>query len=362
MTVYTAAMHTGAALIASLLVMATSLVGVVFTAGNLGRWMQKYLTYLTTFSAGVFLLVAYHLAEEAVHEGGWLAGVSSVIIGALIMESIHFLLPTKHHHHGVGHDHAHTPIDGRSMLLSDALHNIGDGILLVGAFATNLYVGIAATVGVILHETVQEISEYFVLREAGYSNSGALIRNLAVSSSILIGLFLATYLSAMDSVLAILSGIAAGGFLSVILHDLLPHAIASIRTHGNLAIHVSAFVIGALGMLGLQIAMPHEEETEAPLATESGNTIIISDTAFEPTPTPAQTPSVPVVSKPTPIVPTPNAVATPTTGSTNTTVQNSAGVPSSTDVEESTTATEAAAGTSDSTTEPGSASGAPGGR
>lgn len=354
-------MHTGAALIASLLVMATSLAGVIFTAGQLGRWMQKYLTYLTTFSAGVFLLVAYHLAEEAVHEGGWLAGVSSVIIGALIMESIHFLLPTKHHHHGVGHDHAHTPIDGRSMLLSDALHNIGDGILLVGAFATNLYVGIAATVGVILHETVQEISEYFVLREAGYSNSGALIRNLAVSSSILIGLFLATYLSAMDSVLAILSGIAAGGFLSVILHDLLPHAIASIRTHGNLAIHVSAFVIGALGMLGLQIAMPHEEETEAPFAIESGNTIIISDTALEPTPIPTQAPSAPADSKPKPTAPAPNIVAAPSTGSTSTTPQNSAGAPSSTGVEESTTATEAA-GASDTSTEPGSASGAPGGR
>ena len=253
-------MHTGAALIAALAVMATSLVGVIFTSARLGAWMRRYLTYLATLSAGVFLLIAYHLAEEAVHEGGWIVGVGSVLLGAALMEGIHWLLPTKHHHHGHAHDHAHSPIDGRRVLISDALHNVGDGILLVGAFASNIYVGIAATVGVLLHEAVQEISEYFVLREAGYSHRDALTRNLMVSATILIGIFAATYLSSLGFIVALLSGIAAGGFLSVVFHDLLPHALHSVRTHGGAYAHVAALLIGAGAMFSLQITFPHEEE------------------------------------------------------------------------------------------------------
>ena len=256
-------MHTGAALIAALAVMAMSFAGVIFTAGRLGAWMHRYLTYLATFSAGVFTLIAYHLANEAVHEGGWIVGVGSVLFGAALMEGIHILIPTKHHHHGHTGDHAHSHVDGRGVLISDAMHNIGDGILLVGAFASNLYIGIAATIGVLLHETVQEISEYFVLREAGHTNKGALIRNVLVSSTILIGFGIATFLSSMDFLVAIISGVAAGGFISVILHDLMPHALASVRLHGGAFIHALAAIVGAVTMLGLQAILPHEETLDS---------------------------------------------------------------------------------------------------
>jgi len=278
-------MHTGAALIAALAVMAVSLAGVIFTSARFGAWMRRYLTYLATASAGVFLLIAYHLAEEAVHEGGWIVGVGSVLLGAALMEGIHWLLPTKHHHHGHSPDHAHSPIDGRGVLISDALHNVGDGILLVGAFASNIYVGIAATVGVLLHEAVQEISEYFVLREAGYSNREALSRNFTVSATILIGIFAATYLSSFELILALLSGIAAGGFLSVVFHDLLPHAFHSVRTNGGAYVHVAALLFGAGAMFGLQSAFPHEEPEESPVdavVMEVPNEIVVTTPVSSP--------------------------------------------------------------------------------
>lgn len=248
--------------LAALAVMFVSLSGVIFASGRLGAWMNRYLTYLATFSGGVFIVIAYFLAEEAVHEGGWVVGVGSVVLGAAIMEGVRFFFPQKHHHHGPheAEGHGHTPIDGRQVLWSDALHNVSDGVLLVGAFASNVYVGLAATLGVVLHETVQEISEYFVLREAGYSNRGALLRNFAVSSSILLGFIFAAYLSSMEVFLALLSGIAAGGFLSVILHDLLPHAIASVRVSGGAYMHILAATLGLAAMLGVQGLVPHEHE------------------------------------------------------------------------------------------------------
>jgi zinc transporter ZupT len=296
-------MHTGAALLASLAVMGASLVGVVFAAGTLGVWMKKYLPYLTTFSAGVFLLISFHLASEAVEEGGWFIGVGAVLLGAALMEGIHFLLPTKHHHHGHS-DHAHTPIDGRRVLVSDALHNVGDGVLLVGAFASNIYVGIAATIGVLLHEAVQEISEYFVLRGAGYSHRGALTRNFAVSASILIGFASASYLSSMEIVLALLSGIAAGGFLSVVLHDLLPHAIASVRANGGAYTHVIAVLLGAVTIFGLQTLLPHEEHQEAILETTTGDVRIEIVETPRVSPGSASVESASALTEPTEPVPT----------------------------------------------------------
>lgn len=279
-------MHTGYALLAALAVMAVSLVGVVFSVGSLGEWMRRYLTYLATFSAGVFLLIAYHLASEAVEEGGWLVGIGAIMLGAILMEGIHYLLPTKHHHHEHAHDHEHTPIDGRRVLLSDALHNIGDGILIVGAFASSTMIGIAATIGVLLHETVQEISEYFVLREAGYTHRGALVRNFAVSATILIGFFAAAFLASSEIILALLSGIAAGGFLSVVFHDLLPHAIHSIRTHGGVYVHGVAFVAGAAAIFGLQTAFPHEEVHAEP--SEEPMHVIETEMQVQVTPEPAR--------------------------------------------------------------------------
>jgi len=198
-------------ILAALAVMIVSLVGVILTIGRIGSWLRRNLTYLATFAGGVFILVAWHLAEEAAHEGGWMVAISAMLAGALIMESINFFFPA-HHHHGVEHDHAHTPIDGRRVLFSDALHNIGDGILIFAAFSADFYIGIVATVGVLLHEFVQEISEFFVLKESGYSNRAALTWNFLVSTTIFIGLFLAATLSSMEIIVAILSGVAAGGF------------------------------------------------------------------------------------------------------------------------------------------------------
>lgn len=245
-------------LLAACAVMLVSLVGVIFMAKSVGAWMHRYLTYLATFSAGVFLLVAYHLIAEAAHEGGWVLAFCGIVLGAFAMEAIKFFVPA-HHHHGVGHDHGHSAIDGRRVLLSDALHNVGDGILLVGAFAADWYIGIAATIGVLIHETVQEISEYFVLREAGYTNTMALTRNFAVSSTILIGVIFAAFFSSNEIVVAVLSGIAAGGFLSVVFHDLIPHAVYAVRKNGGVWIHVGAALFGAAVMLSVQQLLPHEE-------------------------------------------------------------------------------------------------------
>ena len=247
-------------LMAAAIVMLVSLSGIIFTSKIFGDWVRNNLPFLATFSAGVFLTVVFHLLHEILHGGNSLAlATGAVLFGAALVESLHHLLPAEHHHHSVEHDHEHTRVDGRKVLLSDALHNIGDGVLLVASFAVAVSIGLAATAGILIHEFVQSISEFFVLKEAGYTNKQALTRNFLSASTILLGVIIAVFLSSADGIAILFAGVAAGGFLAVVLRDLLPHAIHSVREHGGGVKHVLALVFGVLLMLGVQVTLPHDE-------------------------------------------------------------------------------------------------------
>ncbi|MEK7509846.1 MAG: ZIP family metal transporter [Patescibacteria group bacterium] len=242
-------------------VMLISLSGVIFAAGPLQRWMQRNLPFLATFSGGVFLIVVFHLLEESLREGSVALAASAVLFGAALIEALHHLLPTAHHHHSTEHAHTHTSIDGRRVLVSDAIHNVGDGVLLVASFTVGWYVGLAAAIGVLVHEFVQEISEFFVLREAGYSIRDALARNLLASTTILGGVAIAVYLASAEEIAVLFAGLAAGGFLAVILRDLLPHTLGAIRARGGASLHALALILGIMLMLGIQAVFPGPEDS-----------------------------------------------------------------------------------------------------
>lgn len=263
--------------LAAFCVMLASLVGVIFTNQTLGDWMRSRLTYLATFSAGVLGILAYHLIEEAFHEADTVSlAAASIIAGVVTLEVIHHLLP-EHHHHEIAEDHTHTAVDGRRILVSDSIHNITDGFLIVPAFLIDWKIGVAATFGIFLHELVQEISEFFVLKEAGYSDRKALTFNFAVSSTILIGIGLALSLASFETVLIVLTGFAAGGFLSVVIRDLIPHALASAKAHGGWLPHISAAILGAMLMFGVTTLVPHEHAHDEEAHAHEQSTTYMSE-------------------------------------------------------------------------------------
>src|SRR3989344_5922376 len=243
-------------------VMLVSLCGIVFASRALSAWMGSRLSYLTTFSAVVLTILAYHLVGESLRESSAPAfAVRSILVGVIVMEIIHRVLPDVHHHHEIPSDHHHTAIDGRKVLVSDAVHNITDGFIIVPAFLVDWTIGLAATAGVLLHELVQNISEFFVLREAGYGTRTALMLSFVASSTILAGIVLALFLASFATMLSLLAGFAAGGFLSVVVRYLLPHAFESIKFSGRWLPHTVAAIIGMTLMLAVTNLVPHEEIT-----------------------------------------------------------------------------------------------------
>ena len=249
-------------LIASLLVMLASLSGKLITWRQAGPLIERNLHFFVSFAAGVLLVTTYALSQEIVEHAGSLAlGFPWIVAGAVLVLVGFRYLPHFHHHHDAGAgDHTHSRIDANRILLSDGIHNIGDGVVIVAAFAASPILGVASTVSILVHEALQEISEFFVLRGAGLSVRTALVYNFLVSSTILIGSIGGYFLLEKFAAIEVpLLGLAAGSYLIVVFHDLIPHSIDSARERGHYFRHLVFFAIGAALMALLVLFLPHAE-------------------------------------------------------------------------------------------------------
>jgi zinc and cadmium transporter len=236
-------------LIAAIIIMLASLAGIVFLWKSLGRVLEKNLSLLVSFSAGVFLLVVIQLLREVfVHGSSVGMGILWAVVGVVGVLLLFRFLPAFHHHHDEHHeDDEHSHIDARRIMLGDAMHNIGDGVLLAVAFSVSVPLGIATAVSIFVHEFVQEASEFFVLRQAGLSTKKALLYNFSVSATILIGAIGGYFLLESFSALEVpLLAISAGAFLVVVLHDLIPDAVRNSQKKKSYAKHIAFFELSEL--------------------------------------------------------------------------------------------------------------------
>lgn len=234
-------------LVAALVVMSTSLVGIVFVQKTAAKFLEDKLSFLVSFSAGVFLITAGALALEVFELATslWM-GVLLVSLGYGLAWLFQVMLPETHHHHepsSCGHSHANV----RNLIVADGIHNMADGVILVTAFSVSPALGLAVTVSVMIHEALQEVSEFFVLKKAGYSSKQALLINFAVSSTILIGAALGYFALASHELEVFLLAISAGFFLHVVIHDLLPKK-SHHETVSSFTKHIALVAIGALIM------------------------------------------------------------------------------------------------------------------
>lgn len=240
--------------------MLASLVGVISVWKNIGQMIERNLHFLVSFSAGVFLFITYELSHETIeHAKNIQTGLLWIFLGMFGIWFVFKLLPTFHHHHDNEADsHDHSAIDARKIILSDGLHNIGDGILIASSFLVSSTLGWVATVSILIHEIIQEISEFFVLKSAGYSTKKSLLINFITSASILIGSLGGFFLLENFELIEVpLLGLASGSFLMVVIQDLIPHSIKNSTTKSHIIRHLLWFIIGLLIMLGLGTISGH---------------------------------------------------------------------------------------------------------
>lgn len=247
-------------ILASVSVMLVSFSGKIVTWRGLGPLVERNMHFLVSFAAGVLLVVAYNLSSEIVeHTGSLSTGIPWIALGAVVVLVAFRYLPQFHHHHDRD-GHTHSKIDANRILVSDAIHNIGDGAVIAVSFVASPIIGIATTLSIAIHETLQEVSEFFVLREAGLSVRRALILNFAASSAILIGVVAAYFLLESFEIAEIpLLGVAVGSYLVVVFNDLIPHSLGSAYETSHYIRHIAFFLTGLALMSSIAFIMPHAE-------------------------------------------------------------------------------------------------------
>lgn len=126
-----------------------------------------------------------------------------------------------HHHHN--HQHNHTAPAGTLILVGDGLHNFVDGVLIAAAFLTDFHLGVVTALAVAAHEIPQEVGDFAVLLQSGFSRKKALFFNVLSSLATVVGGVLAYFmLSGLEHIVPYVLAVAASSFLYVAVADLIP--------------------------------------------------------------------------------------------------------------------------------------------
>ena len=112
---------------------------------------------------------------------------------------------------------------GHLILLGDALHNFIDGVVITATFLVSIPFGIATALAVIAHEVPQEIGDFAILLECGFSKKKAFIYNLLSSITTLPGAIIAyIYLKEILTAIPYILALSASSFMYSATADLIP--------------------------------------------------------------------------------------------------------------------------------------------
>lgn len=245
------------------LVSLISLVG-VFTLSLKEEILRKYIFVFISIAVGALLGDAFiHLIPEALEASSNSTLTSILIIAGVLAFFIIEKFLHWHHHGEDNHDHGTLAgVDGTAgttgihpvgklVIVSDAVHNFLDGIIIAASFIVSLPIGIATTIAVILHEIPQEVGDFAVLLHSGYTKKRALWLNfLSALSAILGAAFLFALGDFAELSAAWLLPIAAGGFIYIAASDLIPELHKTKKAEHSL-LQLVAVALGVLAMVAL---------------------------------------------------------------------------------------------------------------
>ncbi len=188
---------------------------------------------MVSLSVGIMLATALlHALPEAVESGADPHSLFTCLLAGLLafflLEKF-AILRHSHHHEGDGHHHHHghdvqeAGKSGWMILVGDGLHNFTDGILIAAAFLADPKLGLVTGLAIIAHEIPQEIGDFIVLLNAGFSRTRAYIFNLLSSLMAVVGGVVGYYmLEDASNLIPYVLVFASSGFIYIAVSDLMP--------------------------------------------------------------------------------------------------------------------------------------------
>jgi zinc and cadmium transporter len=197
------------------------------------KLLSSMVDRMVSLSVGILLSTALlHALPEAFES----AEDPHTLFAALLAGLLAFFLLEKfailrhsHHYEGDGHSHEHghdaheAGKAGWMILVGDGLHNFTDGILIAAAFLADPTLGIMTAIAIIAHELPQEIGDFIVLLNAGFTRKRAYLYNLICSLMAVVGgVFGYLMLEQATAWIPYVLVFASSGFIYIAVSDLMP--------------------------------------------------------------------------------------------------------------------------------------------
>jgi zinc and cadmium transporter len=195
--------------------------------------LSKVVERMVSLSVGIMLSTSFlHALPEAFESSVDTHQLFALLLGSLlgffVLEKF-AILRHSHHHEADGHQHPHgydakeAGKSGWMILVGDGLHNFTDGILVAAAFLADPQLGIVTGLAIIAHEIPQEIGDFIVLLNAGFTRRRAYFYNLLCSLMAVVGGILGYFtLENASHFIPYVLVMAASGFIYIAVSDLMP--------------------------------------------------------------------------------------------------------------------------------------------
>jgi zinc and cadmium transporter len=208
---------------------------------------NKTLLFLLSISVGVLLSSVFmNFLPEAFSEKYTLGLAFYILAGFLVMfileKFVHFHHSKKCEDGHCGHGHAYNlaPIN----LIGDGIHNFIDGLVIAGAYAVDITLGITATISIIFHEIPQEIADFGVLLYSGMSKKKALLFNFLSAATAILGTIVGIVLiGKLDWFNEFIIPFAAGNFIYIAASNLVPQLHRQCKLRDTF-MHIFAILLG----------------------------------------------------------------------------------------------------------------------
>jgi zinc and cadmium transporter len=218
------------------ILLATTIGGVIsLTAAAIFSFtlLSKVVERMVSLSVGIMLSTSLlHALPEAFESNADPRTLFATLLGGLLaffmLEKLAILRHSHHHehdghHHHHGHDKREAGKAGWMILVGDGMHNFTDGILIAAAFLADPGLGLVTGLAIIAHEIPQEIGDFIVLLNAGFSRTRAYIYNLLCSMMAIAGGLLGYYtLDQASNLIPYVLVFASSGFIYIAVSDLMP--------------------------------------------------------------------------------------------------------------------------------------------